>query len=83
MNKEPLIYFQFKEWVETNEGNKLDNTHALGNMTFPSQIKACNYLQESIEDMSISEDDVQDWELVRVIQDVIPNAISKYSQNIS
>ena len=77
------IYFQFKQWYDTKEGKKLGNTHALGNMTFPNQQEACNYLQERIENMTIHEDLVQNWELVRVIQDVIPNAISKYSQNIS
>ena len=48
-------------------------------MTFPNQQEACNYLQEQIENMKIHEDLVQNWELVRVIQDVIPNAISKYT----
>ena len=73
------IYFQFKQWYDTKEGKKLGNTHALGNMTFPNQQEACNYLQEQIENMKIHEDLVQNWELVRVIQDVIPNAITKYS----
>jgi hypothetical protein len=71
------IYFQFKQWYDTKEGKKLGNTHALGNMTFPNQQEACNFLQEEIENMKIHEDLVQNWELVRVIQDVIPNPIQQ------
>lgn len=73
------IYFQFKQWFDTKEGKKLGNTIALSNMTFPDPDTALKYLQEQIESVNILEDDVQEWELVRVIQDVIPNAISKYT----
>ena len=73
------IYFQFKQWYDTKEGKKLGNTHALGNMTFHNQQEACNYLQEQIETMKIHEDVAQDWELVRVIQDVVPNVLAKYA----
>ena len=73
------IYFQFKQWYDTKEGKKLGNTHALGNMTFHNQQEACNYLQEQIENMKIHEDVAQDWELVRVIQDVVPNVLAKYA----
>lgn len=73
------IYFQFKQWFETNEGMKLGNTICLGNITFPSADDALTYLQNQIENQKIHEDLVQKWELVRVIQDVIPNAIAKYN----
>lgn len=73
------IYVQFKQWFDTKEGKKLGNTIALGNMTFPDADTALKYLQGQIESMNILEDEVQEWELVRVIQDVIPNAISKYN----
>ena len=76
---QPQIYFQFKQWYDTKEGKKLGNTHALGNMTFPNQQEAWNYLQEQIENMKIHEDLVQNWELVRVIQDVVPNVLAKYA----
>lgn len=73
------IYFQFKQWFDTDNGKKLGNTICLGNMTFPSEQSALDYLQTQIEDMKIHEDWVQNWELVRVIQDVVPNAIAKYA----
>ena len=73
------IYFQFKQWYETNEGMKLGNTFYLGNMTFPCADDALTYLQNQIENQKINEDVVQNWELVRVVQDVVPNAIAKYN----
>ena len=71
------IYFQFKQWFETNEGMKLGNTFYLGNMTFPCADDALTYLQNQIENQEINEDVVQNWELVRLVQDVVPNAIAK------
>ena len=73
------IYFQFKQWFQTDNGKKLGNTICLGNMTFPDEQTALNYLQEQIENEKIHQDLVQNWELVRVIQDVVPNAIAKYA----
>lgn len=72
------FFYQFKQWFDTKEGKKLGNTLAFGNMTFTSDQEALNYLQSQIEDQHIHEDNVQNWELVKVIQDVIPNAIKKY-----
>lgn len=45
---------------------------------FHTQQEALYALQDAIENMAISEDDVQNWELVRMALDVIPNAITKF-----
>jgi len=87
---ETTIYYQFKQWYDTKAGfdangetkivKKLGNTIALGTMTFPDSKTALDYLQDQIESMNISECEVQEWELVRVIQDVVPNAIGKFTK---
>lgn len=45
---------------------------------FHTQQEALYALQSAIEDMTISEFDIQNWELVRMTFDVIPNAITKF-----
>jgi len=75
------IYYQFKQWFDVpNHVKALGNTVALCTMTFPTEQEALDFLQEEIEQMHIHEEDVQDWELVRVIQDVVPNVIGKFTK---
>ena len=45
---------------------------------YRTQQEALNALQDAIEDMTICEEDVQNWELVRMTLDVIQNAITKF-----
>lgn len=73
---ESTVYYQFKQWFECKEGKVLGNPFLLpqGSNLFTTEIEAINYLQTQIVNSIIHKNDVHDWELVKITQEVIPNS---------
>ena len=74
------VHYQFKQWFKTTNGKALGTPVMLPTVFyFDRDIDALNFLQTEIENMRLSEEEVQNWELVKVTTDLIPNAIAKFT----